>query len=618
MARVEWAALSGDEVETVVSMLIHHAHPRATRIRPSQGDYGIDLLEPHPGDDASADVWQIKKFATNLTSSQKSQIEDSFRRVLVGLVRRDVPLADWYLVMPLDPTLENHFDWFQKMPDDVIAAIFNDNELALTVPEKQAITKWRDTPGRVIEWKGLTYCETLAAKFWSVPDYYLHGGRDRVNSAITELAKIIQRDITLPNSDTHASGTSDLEPAEVQEHLSRLGKVLQGDPHFEYGFSVDPMPRELPQSEPRLVAATQLIEPGGMTITFRIFARFADALHERPIPIDLRFQAEPGTPEWDAIKDWQKYGTTLTTTAHVNAPLPGGLGGSFTNVTVQISPAADAPEHIQRYRVIAPDDSVMAELTFSVVSTTGLDGTGISVHGKDASGIVTVDGRLNAETPSGKFSFSFEEMTGRDVVDAARAIRFASSLAHPNRLQFAAKHGPFSYFQEISDEEAPIPQFAASYVISLAAIQAHVSRPLTVPDLTEVTMNDARAVIRAAKLLDGKTLVATWTALEFTVEDASLAPDGHYQLETVEPLAPRVGGETVVLGAVVSRLLSVTLTDGGNGTIRAEPHLNDTMHQAYAPDEPVPSSDHKLVRFRAIADPEPPPEQAGDSVTPTV
>jgi len=616
VARIEWAALSGDEVETVVSMLIYNAHPRATRIRPSQGDYGIDLLAPHPDENASADVWQIKKFATNLTSSQKSQIEDSFRRVLVGLVRRNVPLADWYLVMPLDPTLENHSDWFQKMPDSVIAAMFDDNELALTGPEKQAITEWREAPGRVIEWKGLTYCETLAAKFWFVSDYYLHGGRDRVNSAISELAKILQRDITLPSSDTRALGTSDLEPAEIREHLGRLGKTLQGDPHFEYGFSVDPMPRGLPQAEPRLVAATQQVEPGGMTITFRIFARFDEALNERPIPIDLRFQAEPGTPEWDAIKDWQKYGTTLTTTAHVNAPLPGGLGGSFTNVTARISPAADAPERIQRYRLIAPDDSVLAELTFLVVSTTGLDGTGTWIHGKDTSGIVTVDGRFDVETLTGKFNFSFEDMTGRDVVDAAPAIRFASSLARPNRLQLAAKHGPFRDFQEIPVEEAPIPPFAALYVSSLATIQDHVSRPLTVPDLTEVTVNEARAVIRAAKLLNGKTIVGTWTTLEITVEDASFAPDGHYQLETVEPLAPRIGGETIVLGAVVNRLLSVTLTDAGNGTIRAEPHLNDTAHQTLAPNEPVPSTDHKPVRSRAI--PEPPPEQAGDSVIPTV
>ena len=91
MARIEWAALSGDEVETVVSMLIFNEHPRATRIRPSQGDFGIDVLVPHPGDTSFADVYQIKKFASNLDASQKRQIEDSFQRVLVGLERNGNP-----------------------------------------------------------------------------------------------------------------------------------------------------------------------------------------------------------------------------------------------------------------------------------------------------------------------------------------------------------------------------------------------------------------------------------------------------------------------------------------------------------------------------------------------
>jgi|GEM_PF-2965470 hypothetical protein len=36
MARVEWAALSGDEVETVLSNLLYNTNERALRIRPSQ------------------------------------------------------------------------------------------------------------------------------------------------------------------------------------------------------------------------------------------------------------------------------------------------------------------------------------------------------------------------------------------------------------------------------------------------------------------------------------------------------------------------------------------------------------------------------------------------------
>src|SRR6266545_2919480 len=102
MACVEWSALSGDDVEAVLSNLLYNAHGRALRIRPSHGDYGIDVLVPTDADPETWDVYQIKKFAQNLTSNQKIQIETSFRRALVGLVRRGVPLNDWYLVTPLD------------------------------------------------------------------------------------------------------------------------------------------------------------------------------------------------------------------------------------------------------------------------------------------------------------------------------------------------------------------------------------------------------------------------------------------------------------------------------------------------------------------------------------
>ena len=65
-------------------------------------------------------MYQVKKFARNLTSGQKAQIVESFGRVLVGLLLRNVPLSDWYLVLPLDPTLENYLEWLKGMPEEAI------------------------------------------------------------------------------------------------------------------------------------------------------------------------------------------------------------------------------------------------------------------------------------------------------------------------------------------------------------------------------------------------------------------------------------------------------------------------------------------------------------------
>jgi hypothetical protein len=355
-----------------------------------------------------------KKFATNLDASQKRQIEESFQRVLVGLVRRGVPLADWYLVMPLDPTIDNLLDWFTKMPDEVIARMSADAELALTEEEKSAIRAWRQTPGRTIEWKGLTYCEALASRFWFVADYYLHGGSERIKSAVAEVAKILQRDLTLPSADPDAPTSSILEPRDLREHLGRLGRALDGDPHFRYGVSVDPVAPQL-HEEPGLIAAAQEIAPDGMCVTLRIYERFAEALNERPIPIKLRFVFEPGSAAQQAFDDWRKYGKPLTTAVSMEADLPGGLGGSFSSATASISPSGGGRKYESRYRIVAPDGTVLAELRFSLTSTTGLDGTGAWIQGHDSSGIVSIEGQLDATDRSVKLGFSFGDPTGREA-----------------------------------------------------------------------------------------------------------------------------------------------------------------------------------------------------------
>ncbi|UKJ64855.1 hypothetical protein H1Q78_05575 [Cellulosimicrobium cellulans] len=598
MARIEWAALGGGEVETVVSMLIFNEHPRASRIRPSQGDFGIDVLVPHDEAATALDVLQIKKFATNLDASQKRQIEDSFQRVLLGLVRRDVPLADWYLVMPLDPTLENARDWFAEMPETVITRMSADTELALTPEEIATIEGWRWAPGRIIEWKGLTYCETLASKYWFVADYYLHGGSERIKGAVTEVAKILQRDVTLADPGTAVDGSSILEPGDLREHLVRLAHVLDGDPHFRYGISVDPVVTQL-IPEPGLVAAAQEVASDGTCTTFRIYARFAEALNERPIPIHVKFELEPGTAEARAFDDWRKYGKQLTAVVGVDAELPGGLGGSFEAATATISPV-DVRSGETRYRIVTPNGEVVAELLFSVTTTTGFDGTGLYVQGQDPSGTVSIEGHFDATDRSGGVEFSFSDPAGHEAVDVAAAANFAAGLSHPYRLQVAGKHGPFRDASDILEPEPLLPLSAARYITALAALQSHTTTPIVVPDLATVTGALAQRVLTAAKLLDGQTIVGTWTAFEFAGDaSATLDTGGHYQLAVIEPLKVAVGDTALDLGTTQNTLLSAKLTEVGGGRLKAEPQLNDAGHRELAPHEPTPHAGRAPVRYRA-------------------
>jgi hypothetical protein len=45
--REPWERYSGDEIEAVVAIMLLLENPRGQRIRPSQGDGGVDVLISH-------------------------------------------------------------------------------------------------------------------------------------------------------------------------------------------------------------------------------------------------------------------------------------------------------------------------------------------------------------------------------------------------------------------------------------------------------------------------------------------------------------------------------------------------------------------------------------------
>lgn len=328
MAPVAWTVIGGDLAETVLSNLLYNDHTNAVRIRPSRGDLGIDVLVPVDATGEPFDVYQLKKFAENLEDSEKRQIKDSFRRFLVGVGRHKVPAADWYLMMPLDPTKDNYLAWFTGMPGEVIAEMFADDELELTEQEKQRITAWRQADGRRIEWKGAIYCDNLAAKFRFVIDYYLHGAEQTIRDAVKDVASLFKTDQSLPDS-VGTGSVAVMTPAELFEHFKKLQRVLDTDPHYRYGISLDPTAPDI-VNEPELVAATQVTQEDGQTVTIRVYQRFAEALNERPITLDFKFLTDHATFDRLAYEMWRKYGKALTAPAEVTADIPGGLGDAMS------------------------------------------------------------------------------------------------------------------------------------------------------------------------------------------------------------------------------------------------------------------------------------------------
>ncbi|TXI56463.1 hypothetical protein [Mycolicibacterium mageritense] len=611
---VPWSELEADQAETLLAVLLYNEHPRAVRVRPSRGDWGIDVLNPHDSAPDTFDVYQIKYFSRSLTAGQKGQVEKSFRRMLLGLARREIPAADWYLLIPVDPTIDNQMDWFRAMPETVIAQMFDDTRFVklekkqppLTDEEKAAITAWRSAPGRIIQWQGRSACVTLAAKHPHVVDYYLGGGREHLDKTIADLTSILRG----PGSAPAVPGQLPA-PSDMRTHLAALQSVLDTDPHFRYAFSVDP-PRhdvfvvdELNQqgfsldrsapglvAEPGLVAATQEPLSDGWTLTFRIYQRFAESLAERPVPVRLTFASTAASFDRQAYDLWRKYGTPFTAPAIVHADLPGGLGSNVSGEIGEVSLHAAGVAYDARLRIRTPAGATGPELAFPMTVTTGPDGTGTREYGTDTTGFLTFEILTDNETHQGAWNIGRRPIAGAEVVAALPSIEFLQDLRAPNTLQVARKLGPFIDHQEIPEERpARFPDVVMEYLRALAIIQQHTPTPILVPDLTTLTQRDVDVVLEASALVTDRAVLSTWGAVRMA-GDASLKKDDaeqeidvnvEYQLLFVERLVVPVGDQKLTLGTVAGFALSARYFVEDD-TVVARPYRNDTLQKTYSPD----------------------------------
>lgn len=572
--RVEWTVLDGAMAESILATSIYIDRPRSNRIRPSKGDYGIDVLEPVAGGDDLFDVWQIKRFATNLKSSEKTQIDESFRRVLTALVRRGVTLRHWHLVLPLDPTIENRLDWFSKMPARVFAAMKADTKLALSADETIKIQGWLDDPATEIRWEGLDFCESAVAAHPEVVDYFLHGGSQRLRDAVETLASLLTRQQDL---ETDVDSPATLQPSEIADHLRTVQSALDGDPHFRYGFQVEPQPNEV-HYEPGLIAATQRRWPGGLTLTYRIYTRFDEALNERPVPVTFEFLFDD--PEFDrrAYENWRDYGTEFAGPAAVAVGLPGGLATDGEG-HVHFPSHPSAPFQ-RRYRLATADGRKITDLMFNCISTVGLSREAARTTGTDTTGIVSVEFRGNLRENSAAVSFSAKPLDGLEVLRAAPVAKFLSSWTAGNRLQVAeAFGGRFADLHPIPTNEELIHPLIATWIYDLAEIQEQVDQTIFLPPMSQVTYNDVRRIHDAAALLRGQTVVARWRDLELSDLTEELS-NGHVQLETDDALEITVGEQRLHLGTQRLTFLSAEITSDGE-TVRARPKLNDTVHRTF-------------------------------------
>lgn len=369
MVGVEWSRLEPGTVEQLVGIFLCCENPRAVRPRPSRGDGGIDVLVPQEGDGRVV-VYQVKYFHQNLTVSQKRQIEKSYARLRRYAADKGLEIAAWYLTLPLNPTNDNR-EW---LADFTVDAPFP------------------------CEWRGFDFLEGLAAKYPDVVDYYLGNGKARLDKAIVALTNLLQLDRRLTDGHSSSSPRDPVEPllpAETITGLGALHEVLnKHDPHFRYDYSVDHERPEVPAA-PHLLAVVQDSD-GERCVTFKIFARFAEAVVERPVPVNLTIRGQVGSQLERDVELFIDYGRPFQTppgVASATVDLPGGFARSIEGGLLTIGQPPSGGE-VRELRLALRDEAgmLLAEPRIRLESAgQGLSGRGLRLFGVEENGTFTFE-----------------------------------------------------------------------------------------------------------------------------------------------------------------------------------------------------------------------------------
>lgn len=573
MPRVEWTRIGGNELEEMLAILLYREHPGATRIRASRGDGGIDVLIPCQG---GLDVHQIKAFSRNLTSANKAQIRRSYKRLRDWTISNGIIVTRWTLMVPLDATKEN---FFTEFPDLV------------------------GTDSCPTQWKGLNACDALAAQFPEVIDYYLHGGRARLDGALGDMARILGR------RDAGTDASTPIRLPEVADDLQAIARTLNyADPFFRYDIAVTTSPA-IPMLGPRCVGVHQEGTPDGY-VTVSIYACFDEAVKIRPIPLTVQIDAgAPGSEQRDMIEDFLDYGAPLDLRHGVTGEvdLPGGLGRTVTNATMRIIPIGDTqPGRTLRLQVIDPEDEVLAETRIEVhAATTGPRQTGQRAIAAEEHGTFSMEIRFTptSEYGQGRFTFTKGKLAGTRPADVIAGLRVLEAMHHPNSVRIANLYGPVSHAGITVPDNAGLDvAYELALTEALLAIQEHTTQQLVMPDPETVTDLDCRRILLAGDLTRGELIEGTWDQFTFDLRadllsEVTAAP--MLRLRLFRPLIVPIAGHTVDLGHYAIFLASARLDrdalhapNGDRVQVRVIPAANNIQLGAWngldhQPDNPA-------------------------------
>ena len=560
--RIPWSRYSGEEVEKVLAAYICLENPRTTRIRPSRGDRGIDLISRHG--DASI-VYQIKKFSDNLTPSQKRQIEDSWKRLRDYASANNVNLSEWHLVMPLDPTPEND-DWFRKMGE---------------------------TAGVDFIWDGLARVDAWAAQKPWVADYFFADGKEAERETIANLMRI-------------ASLKDPSPPEELEAQLSALQQRLDKiNPYYSYSISVRSKyenANAIPIPRPGIVMASIHEIAGGGSILIEVFAKFDAAPDLCPITFSVSSIAgdEASRQAFENLLGFGKPALNVQamfTGPSIDLPLPFAEQGAEGVVhAIPLEREQPAPCSLWWNGIL----SIKLERRYAHHGDLGYEWAG-----KDRSGFMEVALKYDSRNENGTFNLTVNHSrlaNGWDPRELKRTTDFLS-VALTGDVDFTMGDSklvnlPFSELGIPSDYLDALSSLAGD----LIAISDHATEAFELPPAASILEENAEDVHQIAMLLRAGGAVYDWAELSAETtgqKESLLVPSGPMLVKVVSPLKVKLAEKTIRCGLLENMHIGILELKDDGAKIMAKPHPDyggKLIRRTLAPDaENVATINQMLV-----------------------
>lgn len=510
MTQVNWERYSGEQVEEFVAAMLLLRNPHGNLITPSQGDRGIDIqIKAETG---GYDIYQVKKYATTLTASQKKAIERSWQTFLEQTAGR-IQVNSWNLTLPCNPTPENQ-DWFEEL------------------------TGGSDITTR---WYGRTQLDTLAANSPQLVDYYFGDGRQRSEQLLLDLFSIQDNPASL-SQDIDSPLLETLKNILLTKATKITNMLDEVDPFYRYEceirrggieeLSKEYLPHSQRQRSEAFIAFLQR-KDSDITTVLHAIPKCAESYRLKPITLGMNLRADPGTEAHSALRDFIQYGippqNIQATIEDVQSPPGGPLPGKGTISLIDYSEQDKLPPLEVRLSPKENDGETIVVDVEHISHGIAPTGKGSYLRLSDRSNVATITLLVTAANNLGGLRVECNAFDGKKPSEVLPGLRLIDGLRNGGILELVVRDGGPQIFKARSDgsdnqEMRAAARKIVAYVESLMEVQKHTFLPVMIPTMETVSDDDINSIIQIACLLRGETITRNWSQLELTVEDRERIP----------------------------------------------------------------------------------------------